>query len=530
MVLFVEIMHSKKNVIIILIDALRYDRLVSGGYKFNLTPNLNKIISNSTFLKNHHANGCPTSVSFPSIFTSTYPLDYKGYDKGIKYRPKTFAEIFSENGYDTFGVTSAHPSGNHFYYNRGFRVYENLLDFYQWFRQNLKVFLREDLQSYKENKISKDKILKKISSDYVSILESTVVYINQLIKLKLKVKNFDYKKNEKKILREIDIAKNQPEIILEKIIEFDYLYYLFFGEVKISKFKKKYLNFKETLRTRINNVINLFPRRKIYEAKEIFDRFKNYFSSNKEKKFLAFIHLFDVHESKNISFKLSFSYLLNFIKLLILRKFKFGGLIYDLSIMQVDKEIGIFFDYLKNEKIIENTNIIITSDHGLKAGFPKRQESRVRTDLSRKFYDEFLKVPLIFYPALKKDINLNTLTSHIDFTPTILSLCDIKKPTDLIGQSIIDTNYSSDFILAENTGSGVCDVEKKNIYLCFKSYNLKITYEIKNFNIKEREVFDTKNDPNEFNNIVHTQLFKNDRENLHLQAQKRLNKILEYVQ
>ena len=100
----------------------------------------------------------------------------------------------------------------------------------------------------------------------------------------------------------------------------------------------------------------------------------------------------------------------------------------------------------------------------------------------------------------------------------------------MIGQSIIDTNYSSDFILAENTGSGVCDVKKKNIYLCFKSYNLKITYEIINFNIKEREVFDIKNDPNEFNNIVDTQLFKNDRENLHLQAQKRLNKILEYVQ
>ena len=45
----------------------------------------------------------------------------------------------------------------------------------------------------------------------------------------------------KKILREINIAKNQPEIILEKIIEFDYLYYLFFGEEKISKFKKVFI-------------------------------------------------------------------------------------------------------------------------------------------------------------------------------------------------------------------------------------------------------------------------------------------------
>ena len=47
---FVEIMpFKKKNVIIILIDALRYDRLLDGGYKYNLTPNLNKIIKNSFF-------------------------------------------------------------------------------------------------------------------------------------------------------------------------------------------------------------------------------------------------------------------------------------------------------------------------------------------------------------------------------------------------------------------------------------------------------------------------------------------------
>ena len=44
------------------------------------------------------------------------------------------------------------------------------------------------------------------------------------------------------------------------------------------------------------------------------------------------------------------------------------------------------------------------------------------------------------------------------------------------------------------------------------------------------EVFDIKNDPNEFNNIVNSQLFKNDREQMYIRAQKRLNKILEYVQ
>ena len=199
---FVVIMPSnKKNVIIILIDALRYDRLFHGGYKYNLTPNLNKIIKDGFFFKNHFANGCPTSVSFPSIFTSTFPLDHGGYDLGIKDRPKTFSEIFFNNGYDTFGVTSAHPSGNHFYYNRGFRIYENLLDFYQWFRQTLKVHLREDLTKFNNQEIAKEDMLSKLSSHYLKMLNSTIEYIEQFEKLGLLGKNFNIKKIRKKFLK-----------------------------------------------------------------------------------------------------------------------------------------------------------------------------------------------------------------------------------------------------------------------------------------------------------------------------------------
>ena len=527
--LFVEIMHSKKNVIIILIDALRYDKLLSGGYKYNLTPNLNKIIKHSTSLNNHYANGCPTSVSFPSIFTSTYPLDFQGYDQGIKDRPKTFAEVFASNGYDTFGVTSAHPSGNHFYYNRGFRIYENLLDFYQWFRQNLKVFLREDLNRFKQNEISKKEMLNILSKNYLEVLNSTLIYINQFIELNLTGKNFDIHSNKNNILEEIKILKDDPNMILDKILEFDYSYYLFFGKKKISNLEKFYTRLKENLRTKINNVINIFPRRKIYAANEIFDRFKNYYSQNVNKNFLAFIHLFDVHESKNFTFKISLSYIFDFIKLMTMRKFKFGGVIYDLSVMQVDREIGVFFEYLKKKKILENSQVVITSDHGLKAGFPIRKETKIRTDLSQKFYDEFLKVPLIIFPSNAQSVDINQLTSHIDFAPTILNLCQIENDDEFLGKSIFDKDYNSDYIVAENTGSGTCDVSKKNIYLCLRNNKLKITYEIINFHIKERDVFDIQNDPNEFNNIVKSNLFVSERENFLIQAEKRLKKILDYV-
>ena len=105
---------NKKNIIIILIDALRFDRLKSGGYKYNLTPNLNKIIKDGSLVKNHFANGCPTSVSFPSIFTSTYPLDYSGYNDGIKNRPKTFFSYLIKSE-KRFVLTWTHTPTEHEY-------------------------------------------------------------------------------------------------------------------------------------------------------------------------------------------------------------------------------------------------------------------------------------------------------------------------------------------------------------------------------------------------------------------------------
>jgi membrane-anchored protein YejM (alkaline phosphatase superfamily) len=523
--------HFRKNIIIILIDALRYDRLIQGGYKYNLTPNLNKIIKNSTFFKNHFANGCPTSISFPSIFTSTYPLDFNGYNSGIKDRPKTFAEVFAANGYDTFGVTSAHPSGDHFHYNRGFRLYENLLDFYQWFRQNLKVYLREDLIKYKKNEISKSEMLKKLSINYSSVLNSTIKYITQFENLGLDGKNFNIKKNKNKIIYEMKLLKEDPEVILQKFLEFDYLYYLFLGEKHVSYIKKKYILIKEIIRTKINKVINLFPRRKIYQAREIFERFKIYKKNNNDKKFLAFIHLFDVHESKNFIFKFSFSFLHSIFKLIFLRKFKFGGFIYDLSVMSIDKEIGFFFKYLKKNQILDNSNVVLTSDHGMIAGFPKRSKKNLslKTDLSQSFYDEFIKVPLILYPKIE-NINENKLTSHIDFAPTVLNLCNIENIREFKGSSILNPNYQNDYVLSENTGSGLCDLKNKNIYICLRNDKIKITYEIIDFSVKERDVFDLHSDPLELNNIVNINVKTAERNYFKNEAKIRISQILKYVQ
>ena len=525
----------KENLLIILIDALRFDRLVAGGYKYNLTPNLNKIIKEGTLVTNHYANGCPTQVSFPALFSSTYPLDFKGYGEGVKKRPKTFAEIFKDNGYQTFGVTTAHTSGDHFGYNRGFDNYENLLDFYQWFRQNLKVFLREPLRDYKENRIDKKKILEILSKNYLEVLSSTLFYIDQFIKLKVTPKNFDVKKNRGKVIKEIEILKENPEIILKKFLEFDYWYYLFLGETEVSKFNRFYIGLREKLRDIANSKIVFFPRRKFYNASEIFKRFKIFFNKKKDDKpFMSFLHLFDVHESKNFTSRFSISWALNIIKLLINRKFQKGGFVYDLALIQTDQEIGKFFKYLKKNKILDNSKVVITSDHGLETGFPLRKKVKNGnqlggSDLSQQFFDEFIHVPLIFYSKTKSEINENNFSSHIDFAPTILDFCEIPEEEKFKGTSILNKNYSSDIVLSENTGSGVCDVLKKDIFICLRSKNLKITYRVCDKKINERDVFDLRDDPHELKNIVNEKILDEDRKKLFIYCEKRIKDIFNYV-
>jgi membrane-anchored protein YejM (alkaline phosphatase superfamily) len=525
----------KKNLLIILIDALRFDRLVAGGYKYNLTPNLNKIIKKGTLLTNHYANGCPTQVSFPSIFTSTYPLDFKGYEKGIKNRPKTFAEVFKNNGYQTFGLTTAHTSGDHFGYHRGFDNYENLLDFYQWFRQNLKVFLREPLRDYKENKIDKKEILETLSINYLEVLNSTLFYIDQFIKIEVKSKNFDVKKNRIRVIKEIEILKKDPEIILKKFLEFDYWYYLFLGQTEVSKFDRFYIGLREKIRDIANSKVVLFPRRKFYNASEVFKRFKIFFNKKKnDKPIMGFLHLFDVHESKNFTSRLSISWIIDVIKLLLYRKFKMGGFVYDLALIQTDREIGKFFKYLKKNKILDNTKLVFTSDHGLQTGFPLRKKDANAnlikgSDLSQQFFDEFTHVPLIFYPKTRSEVNENSFSSHIDFAPTILNFCEIPEEKNFKGKSIFSKNYYTEFVLSENTGSGLCNIQKKDIFICIKNINLKITYIVHNKEIKERDVFNLKNDPNELNNIVKEKILEKERKKLFIYCENRIKEIFDYV-
>jgi hypothetical protein len=107
---------------------------------------------------------------------------------------------------------------------------------------------------------------------------------------------------------------------------------------------------------------------------------------------------------------------------------------YNGAVRYVDQQIGRLFDVLREERLLEDTLIIITSDHG---------ESLTEHDIffdHHGLYDVTTHVPLIlYYPkAFSEPKRVKGLVQHIDLAPTLYELLNIKyKDYGLDGASLM---------------------------------------------------------------------------------------------
>jgi len=149
---------------------------------------------------------------------------------------------------------------------------------------------------------------------------------------------------------------------------------------------------------------------------------------SRKEKFFLFLHYWDTHTPyscpKNFSEKkkrhmTSKEVLLS----------KYNG-----AVRYVDQQIGRLFDVLREERLLEDTLIIITSDHG---------ESLIEHDIffdHHGLYDVTTHVPLIlYYPkAFSEPKRVKGLVQHIDLAPTLYDLLNIKyKDYELDGASLM---------------------------------------------------------------------------------------------
>jgi len=170
--------------------------------------------------------------------------------------------------------------------------------------------------------------------------------------------------------------------------------------------------------------------------------------------------------------------------------------LYQAHVREIDEAVENLFSILGKHKILQNSIIIITSDHG--------DEFNEHGGLSHdgKMYSELVEIPLLIYESgRKQNIICDKLVSSIDIAPTILNLFDLKPEAKFKGASLLPLEaYVAKGIFGESLdkrGSREIGDEKEVHY--YREGDYKIIFcEINN----SWELYDLKFDPEEKNNII----------------------------
>ncbi len=117
--------------------------------------------------------------------------------------------------------------------------------------------------------------------------------------------------------------------------------------------------------------------------------------------------------------------------------------LYDGAICSLDRELGLFFERLKELGLYHESLIIVTSDHGEHFGEHGLIEHSVNV------YEEVLRVPLLVkYPGEPRPARVAAPANLVDILPTVLETVGLTVPDGVTGRVLGDD--TRDYLLNES--------------------------------------------------------------------------------
>jgi choline-sulfatase len=160
---------------------------------------------------------------------------------------------------------------------------------------------------------------------------------------------------------------------------------------------------------------------------------------------------------------------------------------YCAAIQLIDDQVGKILDTLEKQNMLEDTYIIISSDHGDKMGDHGLYSKRVA-------YEPSLRVPLVVAgPEIKAGTKSDALIELSDINPTICELAGMREQQEIDAESFCDVLF------------GLRDVHRENVvssdmnFRCIRTHDYKCIINHNNIT----ELYDMKNDKEELHNIAH---------------------------
>lgn len=265
------------------------------------------------------------------------------------------------------------------------------------------------------------------------------------------------------------------------------------------RFQKTYDRFKSanSLNTRLNHFLNWH------------EQYKD------GKPYFAYIHVDDIHSPE-----MFFSYdsddktllqneiyqaeeLLNR-----LPKNHKGNLVYELGLKYVDTKIKDFYQELEKRGSLDDTILIITSDHGYSYyNYP------VRENYVKNFYLENYHIPFIVVDNERKKVKVDGFYQSYDILTSLCDLLGISMEKESAGKSFFSENTNRNYVTMEYMGGGCPDIKRRPLQYAifdeelFVSAESSLAQPIDGTKIKQ--IFDMKKDPLQLRPLSLKQLGKN---------------------
>lgn len=445
---------DKKNVIIVVFDAFSAFNISLYGYTRETTPNITRLAERAAVYHNHYAGSNFTTSGTASLLTGTLPWTHRA----LKPNGTVSDDFVDRNIFAVFKD----------YHRMAYSHNEWVNTLFDQFKEHIDELIpREQLTLF-----SSDRLSQKVFSN-----DRDVASVSWVRNIKIQQEGYAYSLFLSRLISSIE-EKYTSEYRLQfprglPTAHAD-------GGFLLEHAVDWVVNRITVTPEPVFGYFHFLPPHDPYKThREFFGQFRNDDFRSADKP----LDVFAKDESKNAQ---------------VLRQY------YDEFILYVDREFGRMFDLLENTGQLENTILVLTSDHG------EMFERGIAGHVTDSLYEPLIRIPLlIFEPGVTTRRDVYEHTSAVDLLPTLAYLSGNQVPQWNEGNLLppyqqTDSNTANRNIYAVRSYNSESADPLLQASITMINGNYKLHYYFGYSEIAGNELvklFNIKDDPDELNDL-----------------------------
>lgn len=495
-----------KKVFFLVIDALRYDVLADVAARKALVPNL-AALADCGFLIPATANAQATQFVMPALFSLTYPLDYGGYNNGIRERPKSFVECLQEAGFETHLMAPGNQLGITQGYERGFSTVQTTSDYRTLLQQRIERMLSYELQRWQRGERDDASIIEFLQQEFALLLESLKDAIERhnksLWRKKLLRTN---QRVAKGCIAELELLRSEPRIVLDKLVRIaPGVYWRFLGERHVNPIRFFMSRIAASASWRARRYISArtwFPFLPLSHRQsltgDVTPTICRFIESARERRWYIHMHVMDAHDCRAINRPFHVMGRLRYLPRWAAARIRGQTkrrFLYDSAVMYIDRNVGKLMRSLERSGQFKDTVIVVTGDHGSQYA----ESPRPKEDVGLRTHYENIDVPLVVVGASRTPSGEGIVDS-MGVGATLLDAVGVPLHASHKGISAFERGRPA--VITESCGHGNADLARRNIYLTVTTARHRMMAVLIDDRLEVRKLYDRLNDPRELHNLA----------------------------